>query len=106
MKGIRPKKVQGNHHHLVLWRRYGAASVLQLSGHMVAAFRSFAVLPFYLTLSGMVYMAWSVVIPAKLATARLKIQTVRVQGNQGVGVAETLSEYLDALRVSIEKGMS
>lgn len=38
--------------------------------------------------------------------ARIKIQTVRVQGNLGVGVAETLSEYLDALRVSIEKGMA
>lgn len=50
---------------LVIQDLYEVAPLGGLAGHMVAAFRSFAVLPFYLTLSGMVYMAWSVVIPSK-----------------------------------------
>jgi len=44
---------------------YEVAPLGWLAGHMVAAFRSFAVLPFYLTLAAMVILAWSVVIPVK-----------------------------------------
>ncbi|MBI4913095.1 MAG: hypothetical protein HY823_10190 [Acidobacteria bacterium] len=50
---------------LVIQDLYEVAPLGGLAGHMVAAFRSFAVFPFYLTLAGMVYAAGRIVIPAK-----------------------------------------
>lgn len=44
---------------------YDVAPLGGLAGHMVSAFHSFAVLPFYMTLAAMVILAWSVVIPVK-----------------------------------------
>lgn len=50
---------------LVIEDMYDVAPLGGLASHSVAAFRSFAVFPFYATMSVMVYIAWSVVLPVK-----------------------------------------
>ena len=57
--------VKYHDNNLLIEDMYDVTPLGGIGTHVVTALPSLSVLPFYLTLAGMVYLAWGVVLPAK-----------------------------------------